>query len=307
MNTILLTRFIKESALNLGFSLVGIARAEKLQNESLQLEDWLQQGKHGSMKYMENHFEKRIDPTLLMPGAKSVICLGYNYYTPEKQKDALSPKISSYAYGADYHEVLKKKLFLLLEKIKTETPNIEAKICVDSVPVMERQWAARAGLGWTGKNTLLISKQKGSYFFLAEMICNIDLMYDSTVNDYCGTCTACIDACPTNALQPYVLDAQKCISYLTIELKDEPIPTLFKGKMDNWMFGCDVCQQVCPWNRFSTPHQEPEFNPNPELLSKTKSQWEQLDLESFNQLFKNSAVKRTKFGGLKRNIQFLEK
>jgi epoxyqueuosine reductase len=255
---------------------------------------------------MTQHFDKRLDPTLLVDGAKSVISLMYNYYTEKKQIDAQAPKISIYAYGKDYHMVLKKKLKSMIKQIQQKIGSFEGRIFVDSAPVMERQWAREAGLGWLGKNTLLINKQSGSYFFLAEIICDLELEYDHPLNkDYCGTCTACIDACPTDAIQPYLVNASKCISYLTIELKDA-IPAEFAGKMNNWMFGCDICQQVCPWNRFSVPHQEPQFEPSEELLNMTASQWEEITEEVFNRIFKNSAVKRTKFIGLKRNIKFLK-
>lgn len=303
MNKITHTQFIKDAAYQLGFSIVGVAPAHPLTEEAKQLETWLNQGRHGSMKYMENHFEKRTDPTQLFPGAKSIICLAFNYFNPEKQQDTDAPKLSKYAYGKDYHQVLKKKLFQLVEKIQEKIPDFQSKVAVDSVPIMERQWAQKAGLGWLGKNTLLINNKKGSYFFLSEIICDIELAYDYPINDFCGTCTACIDACPTNALQPYLIDAQKCISYLTIELKEE-IPASFAGKMENWMFGCDICQDVCPWNRFSSPHQEPDFNPHPDLLVMKKEEWENLDLETFNLLFKKSAVKRAKYDGLKKNIEF---
>lgn len=297
---------IKDQAISLGFYGVSITKAEFLEPEARRLEDWLNKGHHGEMSYMENHFDLRTDPTKLVPNAKSVICLMYNYFTEQKQEDEEAPKISMYAYGKDYHAVVKEKLWSLFQYIKNEAGDIEGRCFVDSAPVMERELATRAGLGWTGKNTLLINPRKGSYFFLAEIICDLDLEYDLSIRDHCGTCTRCIDACPTEAIskEGYVMDASRCISYLTIELRND-IPTEFKDKMDNWMYGCDVCQQVCPWNRFSAPHNEEQFHPNPALLSMTKSDWQELTEESYKVLFKNSAVKRAKFGGLKRNLVFL--
>jgi epoxyqueuosine reductase len=306
MNASERTRFIKETARTHGFAYIGIAKARRLDEEESRLDAWLRQNMHGKMNYMTQHFDKRLDPTLLVDGAKSVISLMYNYYTEKKQIDAQAPKISIYAYGKDYHMVLKKKLKSMIKQIQQKIGSFEGRIFVDSAPVMERQWAREAGLGWLGKNTLLINKQSGSYFFLAEIICDLELEYDHPLNkDYCGTCTACIDACPTDAIQPYLVNASKCISYLTIELKDA-IPIEFAGKMNNWMFGCDICQQVCPWNRFSAPHQEPQFEPSEELLKMNASQWEEITEEVFNRIFKNSAVKRTKFIVLKRNIKFLK-
>ncbi len=299
------TRFIKETAYGLGFSYVGVAAARRLNEEADRVEAWLKQGKHGSMHYMQQHFDKRLDPTLLVPGAKSVISLMYNYYTEKEQCDATAPKISKYAYGKDYHFVIKDKLKSLTQAIETHIGDIDGRAFVDSAPVLERVWAKEAGLGWVGKNTLLLNKNAGSYFFLAEIISDLELEYDSPVKDHCGTCTACIDACPTDAIKPYEVDGSKCISYLTIELKDE-IPATFKGKMENWMFGCDICQQVCPWNRFSKPHNEPQFQPKDDLLNMTQSDWHEITEEVFRQLFKNSAVRRTKFSGLKRNIDFLK-
>lgn len=306
MNTEQLSAFIKTETARAGFSFCGMAKAELLNDEAKQLELWLQKGLHGSMHYMENHFEKRINPTVLVPGAKSVISLMYNYFSPEKQKDSEAPKISMYAYGEDYHFVIKEKLQALVDLIQSKTGTFIYRIFVDSAPVLEKAWAKRSGLGWQGKNTNLINPKKGSYFFLAEIICDLSLVYDTPIKDYCGTCTACIDACPTDALHtPYQLEAKKCISYLTIELKEE-IPQSFSGKMDNWMFGCDVCQQVCPWNRFSTPHSEPKFIASEKMLHMQKKEWEELERETFAILFKKSAVQRTKFSGLKRNIAFLK-
>jgi epoxyqueuosine reductase len=257
------------------------------------------------MSYMERHFDKRLDPRLLVPGAKSVVSLLLNYHTDKKQADPKAPKISSYAYGKDYHFVIKEKLKELMQIIHREIGEVNGRVFVDSAPVMDKAWAAKSGLGWLGKNTNLISKKVGSFFFIAELIIDLELDYDTPVTDHCGSCTACIDACPTDALlQPYQIDGSKCISYLTIELK-ENIPTEFKGQMDNWAFGCDICQTVCPWNRFATPHDEPAFEPQEELLNLTKSEWQEMTSVVFNKVFKNSAVKRTKFEGLKRNIKFL--
>ena len=256
---------------------------------------------------MSNHFDKRLDPTLLVPGAKSVVSLTLNYYNPEKQADPKAPKLSQYAYGKDYHIVIKDKLKQLLEFINREIGTVDGRVFVDSAPVMDKAWAAKSGLGWIGKNSNLISKQVGSFFFIAELIIDLELEPDTPVTDHCGNCTACIDACPTDAItNPYQVDGSKCISYFTIELK-EALPTEFKGKMDDWMFGCDVCQDVCPWNKFSKPHQEPLFNPHPELLNMTSKDWEELTEDTFKEVFKDSSVKRTKFKGLTRNINFLKK
>ena len=302
------TELIKAEAYRLGFDFVGIAKAVKLEEEAERLEQWLNQGMHGQMGYMENHFEKRIDPRKLVPGAKSVITFLYNYYTEDSQTDPSAPKISKYAYGKDYHYVIKDKLKSLLQFIQKEIGEVNGRCFVDSAPVMERDWAKKSGLGWIGKNTLLIHPKKGSYFFLAELIIDLELSTDAPIKDYCGRCTRCIDACPTEAISPkgYVVDGSKCISYFTIELK-EAIPTSVKGQLDNWMFGCDVCQDVCPWNRFSAPHKEEEFLPHPQLLEMSKREWEEITEEVFRTVFKKSAVKRTKFAGLKRNIEFLKK
>jgi epoxyqueuosine reductase len=307
MNNFLLTNKIKAKAQELGFLSCGIAKADYLEAEARFLTDWLNQKKHGKMHYMEHHFEKRLDPRLLVPGAKSVISLSYNYFSNQKQSDKFAPKIAMYAYGEDYHDLLRKKLNELFEYIKAEAGNIEGRSFVDSAPVLEKAWAQKSGLGWVGKNTNLLSKRIGSYFFLAEIILDLELDYDSSVKDYCGNCTKCIDACPTEALTPYEIDASKCISYLTIELKDEILPSEFKGKMDNWMYGCDVCQQVCPINSQAEPHHEPAFEPLPELMNMTRDDWENINEETFKRLFGKSAVKRTKFKGLKRNIYFLKK
>lgn len=300
------TTLIRKKALDMGFMSVGFAKAQRLDQEAQRLESWLNQGKHGSMSYMENHFDKRVDPTLLVPGSKTVISLSYNYYNPQLQHDPEAPKLSMYAYGQDYHHVIKDKLKELISFITEEIGSIEGRCFVDSAPVLERDWAKRSGIGWTGKHTLLLSKQKGSFFFLAEIICDLELEYDHPVSDHCGDCTRCIDACPTDAISPsgYVLDSNRCISYLTIELKEE-IPSAYKDQMEGWMFGCDICQTVCPWNRFSAPHSEALFNPKEELMDKAKAEWEDITQEVFSRVFSKSAVKRTKFKGLKRNIDFL--
>ena len=297
---------IKEKAIDLGFLLCGISKAQYLEKEAENLEHWLAQNYHGEMNYMANHFDKRVDPTVLVPGCKSVISLAYNYFNPSLQADKDAPKLSMYAYGKDYHKVVRKKLNQLFAWIKETFGDIDGRVFVDSAPILERDWAKKSGIGWIGKNTLLIHPQKGSFFFLAEIILDLDLEYDNPMSDYCGTCTRCIDACPTDAIDAngYVMDGSKCISYLTIELKDE-IPAEFKGKMDNWMFGCDICQQVCPWNRFSKPHNEAEFIPKEDLLNMTKEEWQNMTQSTFNSIFEGSAVKRTKYEGLKRNISFL--
>ena len=289
----------------MGFSFVGVSKARQLEEEAPRLESWLKAEKHGKMDYMANHFDKRLDPRLLVPGAKSVVSLMYNYFTESKQNDQ-APKISKYAYGEDYHDVIKHKLRELWEKMEARVGQVEGRIFVDSAPVLEKAWAKNAGIGWVGKNSNLISKQQGSFFFLAELIIDLELEPDGPIKDYCGTCTACIDACPTEAIvEPYVVDGSKCISYFTIELK-EAIPLAFKGQLDDWMFGCDVCQDVCPWNRFSKQHNEPLFHPKGELLAMTRSDWRELTEEVFKELFRHSPVKRTKYAGLKRNIQFLD-
>lgn len=296
---------IKAQANSLGFLSCGISKADFLEEEAPRLEQWLNQKRHGSMSYMENHFDKRLDPRLLVPGAKSVISLLLNYHTDQLQTDNEAPKISTYAYGQDYHFVIKEKLKKLMHFIQTEIGAVGGRVFVDSAPVMDKAWAAKSGLGWVGKNTNLISKKVGSFFFIAELILDLELDYDLPTTDHCGSCTACIDACPTEALiEPYQIDGSKCISYLTIELKDS-IPTEFKNKMDNWAFGCDVCQTVCPWNRFSKPHSEPAFEPPNELLNLSKKDWEEMTEEVFDTVFKNSAVMRTKYEGLKRNIKFI--
>ena len=297
---------IRAEALRLGFDFVGFARAERLDDAARRLEAWLQQGAHGRMAYMENHFDLRIDPTRLVPGAKSVICLAFNYFNPDKQDDPEAPKISQYAYGQDYHLLLREKLNQLLAYMQEQIGAIEGRCFVDSAPVMEREWARRAGLGWNGRHTLTIHPRRGSYFFLAEIICDLPLAYDDPIRDHCGTCRRCIEACPTQAISPegYFLDASRCISYLTIELRDE-IPAAFRGQTDNWMFGCDVCQDVCPWNRFAQRHQESAFEPHPELLRMSRRDWIEITEEVFGAVFKKSAVKRAKYAGLTRNIRFL--
>lgn len=300
------SHFIKTKAQELGFMYCGFSKAEKLTEEEDRLEQWLKRGMQGKMEYMENHFEKRLDPSKLVPGAKSVISLAYNYYTEQKQEDESAPKISMYALGEDYHFLVKEKLRKLVNLIQEKYGDFNARVFVDSAPILERVWAKKSGLGWIGKNTLLINKQSGSYFFLAEIVCDIELEHDGPIKDYCGTCTKCIDACPTDAIEnPYWVNGSKCISYFTIELKDEVIPVEYKGKFDNWMFGCDICQQVCPWNSFSKPHQETRFKPSNRLIEMKQSEWKELTEDVFNQLFKHSPIKRTKFSGLKRNIEFL--
>ncbi|RCH55853.1 tRNA epoxyqueuosine(34) reductase QueG [Mucilaginibacter hurinus] len=301
------SRLIKEEAKKLGFLFCGISEAGFLEEEAPRLEKWLEQNMHGEMQYMENHFDKRLDPRLLVEGAKSIISLGINYYTDAAQADPLAPKISKYAYGIDYHHVIKDKLKLLLQVINAKIGEVGGRAFVDSAPVLDKAWAKKAGLGWIGKNANLINRETGSFFFLAELIVDIELEYDiEPTADYCGTCTRCIDACPTNAIvEPYVVDGSRCISYLTIELKNE-IPVEFKNKMDGWMFGCDVCQDVCPWNKFSVLHNEPSFQPRAELLELNKKEWEEITEDVFHKVFHKSAVKRTKYNGLKRNINFLK-
>lgn len=300
------SRVIKKIASDLGFLSVGISKAEHMTEEAHRLEQWLSSNYNGSMSYMENHFDKRVDPRLLVPGSKSVISLSYNYFTYDLQTDHTAPKISKYAYGSDYHKILKKKLKELIYRLQEQFGDFNGRCFVDSAPVLERDWAKRSGLGWIGKHTLLLSKQKGSFFFLTELICDLELEYDHPVQNHCGTCTACIDACPTDAIskEGYVLDANKCISYLTIELKED-IPSAFKNKMDNWIFGCDICQDVCPWNRFAHQHSEEEFLPKKDLLEITKEEWMDISKEVFDEIFQGSAVKRTKYEGLTRNIRFV--
>ncbi|MFN6944861.1 MAG: tRNA epoxyqueuosine(34) reductase QueG [Cytophagaceae bacterium] len=302
-NKDLYTRLIKQKAKEEGFDFCGISRAGFLEEEAPRLENWLKKGMHGSMQWMENHFDKRLDPTKLVEGSKSVISLLLNYY-PEEDLADKENKISKYAYGEDYHFVIKDKLKSLVNTLRMEIGEFEARVFVDSAPVMDKVWARKSGLGWIGKNSNLINKGSGSFFFIAEIITDLELEYDGPINDFCGTCTACIDACPTQAItDPYVVDGSKCISYLTIELK-ENIPSEFHGKMDNWIFGCDVCQDVCPWNRFSRPHTTPAFKPSEDFVNMNGKDWEELTQEVFAKVFKKSAVKRTKLNGFLRNLNF---
>jgi epoxyqueuosine reductase len=299
------TALIKSKALELGFMFCGVSKADFLEKEAKALDKWLKNGNHGKMSYMENHFDKRLDPRLLVEDAKSVVSLLLNYY-PTEEQNLDGPKISKYAYGEDYHFVIKEKLKELLAFVQDEIGEVGGRVFVDSAPVMDKVWAQKSGLGWVGKHTNIIHPKNGSFFFIAELILDLELEPDGPIKDYCGTCTKCIDACPTDAIvQPYVVDGSKCISYLTIELKDEILPSEFKGKMENWAFGCDICQDVCPWNRFSKPNNESRFNPHETLLKLNKADWEDLTQEVFQELFRKSAVKRTKFAGLKRNIDFL--
>ncbi|SNS98325.1 epoxyqueuosine reductase [Ekhidna lutea] len=295
---------IKKLSSDLGFSFCGISKAEFLKEEAPKLEEWLNRGYQGKMGYLENHFDKRLDPTKLVPGAKSVVSLVYNYY-PETNYSTKTPKFAKYAYGQDYHFIIKDKLKTFMSQIQEEIGEVNGRVFVDSAPVHERAWAAKSGIGWIGKNSLLLNREMGSFFFLAELIIDLELEPDGPMKDYCGTCTACQDACPTDAIpEPYVVDGSRCISYLTIELKDE-IPNEFKSKMEGWAFGCDICQDVCPWNRFSKPHSEPAFKPQGwEELS--KQDWQEMTKEVFQKVFKKSAVKRTKFEGLKRNLKFIQ-
>lgn len=300
------TLIIKQITKDLGFDFCGISKAGFLEEQAPRLENWLKNQMHGKMSYMENHFDKRLDPTKLVPGAKSVISLLLNYY-PEKQQDKNSEvKISKYAYGTDYHIVIKEKLFEFLHRIEEKIGKVEGRVFVDSAPVMDKVWAQKGGLGWMGKHTNLINREIGSFFFIAELILDLDLEADGPIKDYCGTCTRCIDACPTDALSAYQIDASKCISYLTIELKDNlPIPVEFKGKMDNWAFGCDICQDVCPWNKFSKPTKIEDFKPLTEILNWKISDWQHAKEETFSEVFGKSALKRAKLKGLIRNIEFL--
>ncbi len=298
-------QLIKDKSTELGFFYCGFSKADFLEEEAPRLENWLNLNYQGKMSYMANYFDKRLDPRLLVDDAKTVVSLLLNYY-PEEKQHSESPKISKYAYGEDYHTVIKDKLKELIQFLKENVGDVNGRAFVDSAPVMDKVWAKKSGLGWIGKNSNLIHPKEGSFFFIAELIIDLEIEPDGPMKDYCGTCTKCIDACPTDAIvQPYVVDGSKCISYLTIELKDELLPSEFKGKMNNWMFGCDICQDVCPWNRFSKITQEPRFKPNPLLLELNSTEWKELNEEVFNQMFKLSAVKRTKFNGLKRNIKFL--
>ncbi len=299
------TNSIKTEAKRLGFLSCGVSKADFLEEEAPRLERWLNNNMNGEMSYMANHFDKRLDPRKLVEGSKSVISLLLNYY-PKETQDEDSYKISKYAYGHDYHHVIKTKLRQLQEFITDEIGEVNGRAFVDSAPVLDKAWAAKSGLGWIGKHSNLLTQRVGSFYFIAELIVDLELEYDHAVTDHCGTCTACIDACPTQAIaEPYVVDGSKCVSYFTIELKNE-LPNEMKGSFDDWMFGCDVCQDVCPWNRFSKPHNEPLFNPNPELLSMTRKDWEEITEDVFRKVFQKSAVKRTKYDGLKRNIDFLK-
>lgn len=296
---------IKAKAKKFGFQNCGISKAGFLEEDARPFENWLQNNYHGQMQYMENYFDKRLDPTLLVEGSKSVISLSYNYFPEEKISDFDSFKISKYAYGQDYHEIIKAILEEMVAELKEEIGDFHCRVFTDSAPVLERSWARKSGIGWVGKNANLITKQSGSFYFLAEIICDLALTEDKPTTDHCGTCRKCIDACPTEAIvSDKIIDGSKCISYATIELKNE-IPESFKNKMEDWMFGCDICQDVCPWNRFSVPHHQEKFKPNHHLKSYTKQDWQELSQEIFSEIFRKSPVKRTKFAGLKRNIDFL--
>ncbi len=298
-------QIIKAESKRLGFLSCGISRAGFLEEEAPRFETWLKNGHHGEMKFMEDYFDKRLDPRLLIDGAKSVVSLLINYYPSEFQNDE-SYKISKYAYGKDYHNVIKKKLKKLLTVLRTEIGEISGRAFIDIAPIMDKAWAAKSGLGWLGKHSNLITQQVGSFYFIAELIIDLELEYDYATTDHCGTCTACIDACPTQAIvEPYKVDGSKCISYYTIELKNN-LPMEAKGKMEDWMFGCDICQDVCPWNKFSKPHNEPLFNPNQELLSFSKKDWEEITQDTFEKVFTGTPIKRTQYKGLKRNIDFLK-
>lgn len=294
---------VKQLALQVGFDACGISKAEFLEEEAPRLENWLHQNMHGEMGYMANHFDKRLDPRKLVPGSKSVISLVLNYYpSVEQEKDR--PKISKYAYGRDYHKVFKKKCRELTTLLTAQFGDFDGRVFVDSAPVMDKVWAAKSGIGWIGKHSNLINRNMGSFFFIAEIISDLNIAPDSPIADYCGTCTKCIDACPTDAIaEPYVVDGSKCISYFTIELKDA-IPEGFKGQFEDWIFGCDICQDVCPWNRFSKPHQTPDFEPKPERLGMSWDEWEEITKEVFNEAFAGTPLKRAKYEGLKRNVQF---
>lgn len=299
------TSFIKQTAKGLGFDYCGISKADFLEEEAPRLEKWLKEERHGQMKYMENYFDKRLDPRLLVEGARSVVSLLLNYYpgeTPVQEE----VKISKYAYGYDYHLVIKEKCKTFIDILKKEIGDVNGRCFVDSAPVMDKAWAQKSGLGWIGKNSNLINKQNGSFFFIAELILDIELEYDGPIKDHCGTCTRCIDACPTQAIiESYVVDGSKCISYFTIELKEQ-IPNEYKAKMDDWVFGCDVCQDVCPWNRFSVTHKEPLFHNTSGFLQWNEKEWMEISEDVFSKAFKNSAVKRTGFKGLKRNLEFIK-
>lgn len=299
------TVIVKSIARDLGFDFCGISKAQMLENEARNLENWLNKGYQGKMAYMENHFEKRVNPQLLVPGAKSVISLLFNYF-PEEDLSESPLKISKYAYGKDYHFVIKDKLKNFLKEIEAQIGNVEGRVFVDSAPVLDRAWAAKSGLGWIGKNAMLINKRKGSFYFIAELILDLELEYDTATTDHCGTCTACIDACPTDAIvDNKVIDSNKCISYLTIELKEQ-VPAHFKAHMEGWIFGCDICQDVCPWNKFSVIHQMADFHPHPQLKSLHQNEWEELTEEIFKDVFKKSAVKRAGYMKLKETISVIK-
>jgi epoxyqueuosine reductase len=300
------TEIVKQAARSLGFEFCGVAKAQKLTDDARRLENWLNKGMHGSMKYMETHFDLRIDPQKLVPGAQSVITLLINYFPSEKQNDN-SPKISKYAYGKDYHDLIKNKLRVFLQTLHEKIGEVHGRGFVDSAPVLERSWAQRSGLGWIGKNGNLITKQNGSFYFIATLITDLELEYDDPfAKDYCGSCTKCIEACPTEAILPEkIVDGSKCISYFTIELKEMMIPSEMKGKFQNWIFGCDVCQDVCPWNRFSKGTDEPGFIPAREVINFSLQDWEELTEESFKKIFRDSPINRSKYAGIKRNLKFL--
>ena len=300
--------WIKQLAKDAGFDYCGIAKAQQLDKDAARLEQWLNKGMHGKMQYMENHFDLRIDPSKLVPGAKSVITFFKNYY-PSTIATGNDIKVSKYAYGKDYHDVIRNQLKDLLQNINEKFGSVQGRGFVDSAPVMERAWAEKSGIGWQGKNGMIINKQSGSFFFIATLIIDLELTYDDPyVKDYCGTCTKCIDACPTDAILPNkIVDGSRCISYFTIELKDQLIPEKYKGKFENWMFGCDTCQDVCPWNRFSKPHKEALFTPIPAILQFKEKDWEEMTEEEFKIIFKNSPLKRRKYEGIRRNLRFLQK
>lgn len=299
-------KLIKKKSEELGFLHVGFSKAGFLAAEEPRLISWLKANKHGEMGYMENHFDMRLDPRILVPGAKTVISFAYNYFPATTQRQDTF-QISKYAYGKDYHDVVRTKLKRLFSELQQEIGQIEGRVFVDSAPILEKAWAERSGIGWVGKNGNLIQPKTGSFFFLAEIICDLDVEPDGPIRDYCGTCTRCIDACPTEAIEaPYIVNGSKCISYATIELKSADLPELFRGKMEEWIYGCDICQDVCPWNRFSKPHNEPDFYPKEEILSFSKRDWNEMNELTFQDIFKGSAVKRTKFTGLKRNINFVD-
>lgn len=302
-----LTTLIKNKAFELGFVLCGMSRAVFMDEEARRVEAWLNNNYNGEMGYLDNHFDMRVDPTKLVPGAKSVISVAYNYYTTEKQADSEAPKVSMYAFGRDYHKVVKNKLKLLFTYVQSVAGDIYGRAFVDSAPVLEKDWAARSGLGWRGRHGLLINPKKGSYFFLGELILDLELDYDHPIKDFCGTCRRCIDACPTDAIssEGYFINASQCITYVTVELRAEVIPDEFKGKMENWAFGCDICQQVCPWNKFAAPHQEPDFTPRP-FLNMTKEEWQDITEPIYEEVFFGTPVKRARYEGLKRNIRFLD-